>query len=35
MNDKQKKDLEEIINQYLNDNEIESSPLIWVTSSQF
>ena len=35
MTDKQKKELEEIVNKYLNDNEIESSPLVWVTSSQF
>ena len=35
MTNKQKKDLEEIIGSYLIDNEIESSPLVWVTSSQF
>lgn len=33
MTDKQKKDLEEILSQYLNDSKIESNPLIWVTSS--
>ena len=34
MTDKQKKDLEEVVSKYLNDNEIEGSPLVWVTSSQ-